>query len=62
MARKDLVRWGIIGPGTIARTFAAALPHSETGRLVAIASRDPSRKGVRTGFGRQFFDFAERSA
>ncbi len=31
--------WGILGPGTIARTFAAALAHSRTGRLVAIGAR-----------------------
>jgi len=36
-ARK--VRWGIIGTGKIARTFARALTHSESGELVAVASR-----------------------
>ena len=34
------MRWGIIGTGTIARAFAADLPTSRTGQLVAVASRD----------------------
>ncbi|AJY45934.1 aldo/keto reductase [Martelella endophytica] len=38
---KDHLNWGIIGPGTIARAFAGGLAHSKTGRLVAIASRNP---------------------
>ncbi|MEQ7010753.1 aldo/keto reductase [Actinopolymorpha sp. B17G11] len=37
------VRWGILGPGRIAGRFAADLPSSETGRLVAVASRDLAR-------------------
>ncbi|WP_337267346.1 aldo/keto reductase [Oryzifoliimicrobium ureilyticus] len=37
----DPINWGIIGPGTIARTFAAGIAHSKTGRLAAIASRSP---------------------
>lgn len=31
--------WGIIGTGNIARTFAKELPHSQTGKLYAVASR-----------------------
>lgn len=34
--------WGILGTGAIARAFAAALPQSTTGRLVAVASRSPT--------------------
>jgi predicted dehydrogenase len=34
------VKWGILGTGSIARTFARDLPASRTGRLVAIASRN----------------------
>ncbi|GAB3804264.1 aldo/keto reductase [Humibacter antri] len=37
------VRWGIVGPGGIAHRFAEQLPHSATGRLVAVASRDSER-------------------
>ncbi|HEY5751888.1 MAG TPA: aldo/keto reductase [Chthoniobacterales bacterium] len=33
------LRWGILGAGKIARKFAAELPFSKTGRLVAIGSR-----------------------
>ncbi|MCP4384135.1 MAG: Gfo/Idh/MocA family oxidoreductase [Hyphomicrobiales bacterium] len=44
------IAWGIIGPGSIAKQFAAAIPSSETGRLAAIATRDPSRAGLAEGF------------
>jgi predicted dehydrogenase len=33
------IKWGIIGPGGIARTFARSLPASETGELFAVGSR-----------------------
>lgn len=46
----ERVRWGILGPGTIARTFAAALPHSETGQLVAIGTRDAGRPDLARHF------------
>lgn len=46
----DPVRWGIIGPGGIARTFAGGLAHSKTGKLVAIATRDPARPGLAEHF------------
>lgn len=36
-------RWGVIGPGNIAQTFADALRHLSQGELYAIASRDPHR-------------------
>ncbi len=38
------VRWGIIGPGRIANNFADGLAQSQSGRLLAIASRDPQRR------------------
>lgn len=44
------VNWGIIGPGTIARTFAGGIAHSETGKLVAIGTRDPSKPGLADQF------------
>jgi len=50
MTEEKPIAWGIIGPGTIARTFAAALPHSQTGRLAAIASRDPGKPGLAEAF------------
>jgi predicted dehydrogenase len=47
----DHLRWGIIGPGNIARSFAGQLPRSRTGRLVAVGSRDPERA---TAFAAEF--------
>jgi len=44
------IRWGIIGPGTIARTFADGIAHSRTGRLAAIATRNPEKPGLGDGF------------
>jgi predicted dehydrogenase len=35
----DTLRWGILGTGGIARKFAAQLPKSDRGTLVAVASR-----------------------
>ena len=49
------LRWGILGTGAIANTFATALPQSRTGRLVAVGSRtaDSARKfAARHGDGR----------
>jgi predicted dehydrogenase/aryl-alcohol dehydrogenase-like predicted oxidoreductase len=43
MSSEQPIRWGIIGPGTIARTFAEGIAHSVTGRLVAIATRNPDK-------------------
>jgi predicted dehydrogenase/aryl-alcohol dehydrogenase-like predicted oxidoreductase len=36
--------WGIIGPGSIAHNFADGLSEVKSGKLVAIASRDSSRR------------------
>ncbi|HEX8521846.1 MAG TPA: aldo/keto reductase [Tepidisphaeraceae bacterium] len=33
------LKWGILATGNIAGTFAKALPHSKTGKLVAVGSR-----------------------
>lgn len=37
------LRWGVLGPGSIARRFAEQLPQSCTGRLVAIGSTSAER-------------------
>ncbi|KKX27240.1 aldo/keto reductase [Rhizobium sp. LC145] len=50
MSLEQQIRWGIIGPGTIARTFAEGIAHSTTGKLVAIASRNPDKPGLGDGF------------
>ena len=39
----DTTRWGIIGPGSIARKFAAGLKVLDDARLTAVASRDLDR-------------------
>ena len=39
----DKLRWGILGPGSIARTFAGGIAHSRTGVLVAVGARNPDR-------------------
>ncbi|WP_349956927.1 aldo/keto reductase [Rhizobium sp. ZPR3] len=44
------IRWGIIGPGRIAQTFADGIAHSRSGKLVAIASRNPDKPGLGDGF------------
>ena len=44
------VRWGIIGPGTIARAFAAGVERSTSGRLVALGARDPGKPALFRAF------------
>src|SRR5947209_13407074 len=46
----DTLRWGILGAGGIARTFATGVSHSATGRVIAIASRATDRAEA---FGRE---------
>ncbi|MBP1844099.1 putative dehydrogenase/aryl-alcohol dehydrogenase-like putative oxidoreductase [Rhizobium petrolearium] len=50
MTIENKIRWGIIGPGTIARAFAEGIAHSQTGRLVAIATRNPDKPGLSEAF------------
>lgn len=50
MTTEQPIRWGIIGPGTIARTFADGIAHSRTGRLGAIATRNPDKPGLAEAF------------
>ncbi|WP_380058966.1 aldo/keto reductase (plasmid) [Falsihalocynthiibacter sp. SS001] len=45
------VKWGIIGPGSIAGNFALGLAESEAGSLFAVASRSPERAHA---FGKEF--------
>ncbi len=40
------IRWGIIGPGGIARAFRDGVAASKSGKLVAIATREPNRPGL----------------
>ncbi|CUX66510.1 MULTISPECIES: aldo/keto reductase [Agrobacterium] len=50
MTTEQPIRWGIIGPGTIAKTFADGIAHSRTGRLEAIATRNPGKPGLAEAF------------
>jgi predicted dehydrogenase/aryl-alcohol dehydrogenase-like predicted oxidoreductase len=50
MTTDQPIRWGIIGPGTIAKTFADGIAHSRTGRLEAIATRNPDKPGLAEAF------------
>ena len=50
MTTEQPIRWGIVGPGTIARTFADGIAHSRTGRLEAIATRNPDKPGLAEAF------------
>ncbi|ODT70856.1 MAG: oxidoreductase [Pelagibacterium sp. SCN 63-23] len=44
------IRWGIIGPGSIAKAFRGGLAGSAHGVLEAIATRDPNRPGLADTF------------
>ena len=41
-----MTRWGIIGPGAIAHNFADGLAQCQSGKLLAIASRDDARRAT----------------
>ncbi|KKC36687.1 oxidoreductase [Devosia epidermidihirudinis] len=44
------IRWGIIGPGSIAKAFQGGVAGSKHGVLAAIATRDPNKPGLATDF------------
>ena len=44
------IRWGIIGPGSIAKAFRGGLKDSKHGVLSAIATRNPDRPGLAETF------------
>jgi predicted dehydrogenase/aryl-alcohol dehydrogenase-like predicted oxidoreductase len=46
MATQQKLRWGIIGPGAIARDFRDGVKDSRLGTLVAIATRNPQKPGL----------------
>ncbi len=50
MTDMDRIRWGILGPGRIAGDFFAGVAQSRTGRVDAIATRDPGRAGLAERF------------
>ncbi|HEY4200883.1 MAG TPA: aldo/keto reductase [Devosiaceae bacterium] len=44
------VRWGILGPGGIAKAFEGGVAHSRLARLVAIGTRNPEKPGLLENF------------
>ena len=44
------IRWGIIGPGSIAKAFRGGVANSKHGVLAAIATRDPSKPNLAADF------------
>ncbi len=46
----EKIRWGIIGPGSIAKAFQGGVAGSKHGVLAAIATRDPNKPGLATDF------------
>lgn len=44
------IRWGILGPGGIARAFTGGVAASHTGKLVAIGARNPAKPGLAENF------------
>ena len=44
------IRWGIIGAGGIAKAFVLGLNGTDSGKLVAIGSRNPAKPSLKTDF------------
>ncbi|MBZ9811846.1 MULTISPECIES: aldo/keto reductase [unclassified Mesorhizobium] len=44
------IRWGILGPGSIAKAFASGVAGSRNGKLAAIGARDPGKPGLAQSF------------
>jgi predicted dehydrogenase/aryl-alcohol dehydrogenase-like predicted oxidoreductase len=44
------IRWGILGPGSIAKAFAGGVAASRTGTLAALGTRDPGKAGLAETF------------
>ncbi|TGQ66227.1 MAG: oxidoreductase [Mesorhizobium sp.] len=44
------IRWGILGPGGIAKAFAGGLAGSRNGTLAAIGARNPGKPGLAESF------------
>lgn len=59
------IRWGIVGPGTIAARFAAAVKNTDCAELVAVASRERERGDAfaeRFGIPNVFHGYASMAA
>ncbi|ESZ40741.1 oxidoreductase [Mesorhizobium sp. L2C054A000] len=44
------IRWGILGPGDIAKAFARGVAGSRTGTIVALGARNPGKAGLAETF------------
>lgn len=44
------IRWGILGPGDIAKAFAGGVAGSRTGTIVALGARNPGKAGLAQTF------------
>lgn len=44
------IRWGILGPGSIAKSFAGGVAGSRSGELVALGARNPAKPGLAETF------------
>ncbi len=44
------IRWGILGPGDIAKAFARGVAGSRTGTIVALGARNPGKAGLAQTF------------
>lgn len=50
MSKYNSIRWGIIGPGVIARAFATAAARCEATELPAVATRNPANADLAKAF------------
>jgi predicted dehydrogenase/aryl-alcohol dehydrogenase-like predicted oxidoreductase len=50
MTTTGKIRWGILGPGTIAKDFFAGAAQSDLGRVEAIGTRNPGKPGLAESF------------
>ncbi|WP_092185777.1 aldo/keto reductase [Devosia sp. YR412] len=50
MSMSEKIRWGIIGPGSIAKAFQGGVAGSKHGVLAAVATRDPNKPGLAADF------------
>jgi len=50
MTKTANIRWGILGPGSIAKAFLGGIQNSRTGELVAIGTRNPGKAGLAEDF------------
>ena len=50
MTTDGKIRWGILGPGTIAKDFFDGAAQSSNGRIEAIGTRNPGRQGLAERF------------